>query len=128
MRLLLDTHAFLWFIGGEAALSHEARKLIEDDANEKIVSIASLWEIAIKNSIGKLPLGKPFEQLIPEHLQRNGFAVLGLTVAHTAQLVRLPFHHRDPFDRMLVAQCQSENLSLLSNDAMLDAYGIARLW
>jgi PIN domain nuclease of toxin-antitoxin system len=128
VRLLLDTHAFLWFIAGDAALSHEARKMIEDDANEKLVSIASLWEIAIKNSLGKLPLGKPFEQLIPEQLQRNGFAVLGLTVAHTAQLVRLPFHHRAPFDRMLVAQCQSENLSLLSHDVMLDVYGIARLW
>lgn len=92
------------------------------------MSLASLWEIAIKNSIGKLPLGKPFDQLIPEQLQRNGFTVLGLTVAHTAKLTQLPFHHRDPFDRMLVAQCQLESLPLVSSDEMLDAYGIKRLW
>jgi len=128
VKLLLDTHAFLWFISGDAALSGKARALIEDEANDKLVSIGSLWEIAIKNSIGKLPLAKPFGQLIPEQLQRGGFEVLGLTVEHTAQLAQLPLHHRDPFDRMLVAQCLAENLPLVSNDDALDAYGIKRLW
>ena len=128
MKLLLDTHAFLWFISGDAALSSKGRALIEDEAHDKLVSIGSLWEIAIKNSIGKLPLAKPFGQLIPEQLQRGGFEVLGLTVGHTAHLAQLPLHHRDPFDRMLVAQCLTENLSLVSNDDALDAYGIKRLW
>ena len=128
MKLLLDTHAFLWFISGDDALSGKARSLIEDEANDKLVSIGSLWEIAIKNSIGKLPLAKPFGQLIPEQLQRGGFAVLGLTVGHTAQLTQLPLHHRDPFERMLVAQCLAENLPLVSGDDALDAYGIKRLW
>ena len=128
MKLLLDTHAFLWFIGGDAALSRKSRSLIEDSANGKLVSIVSLWEIAIKTSIGKLPLAKPFEQLIPEQLQRNGFEVLGLTVGHTAKLAQLPFHHRDPFNRMLVAQCLAEGLPLVSSDDALDAYGVQRLW
>ena len=128
MKLLLDTHAFLWFIGGDAALSRKSRSLIEDSANGKLVSIVSLWEIAIKTSIGKLPLAKPFEQLIPEQLQRNGFEVLGLTVGHAAKLVQLPFHHRDPFDRMLVAQCLAEGLPLVRSDDALDAYGVQRLW
>ena len=128
MILLLDTHTFLWFISGDATLSGKARALIESESNNKLVSIASLWEIAIKNSLGKLPLAKPFEQFIPEQLQINGFDVLGLTVGHTARLVQLPFHHRDPFDRILVAQSLVENLSLVSNDVALDAYGIGRLW
>ena len=128
MKLLLDTHAFLWFISGDAALSGQARALIEDETNDKLVSIGSLWEIAIKNNIGKLPLAKPFGQLIPEQLQRGGFEVLGLTVEHTAKLAQLPLHHRDPFDRMLVAQCLAENLPLVSSDDALDAYGIKRLW
>ena len=125
---MLDTHAFLWFIGGDAGLSGKGRSLIEDGANHKLVSIVSLWEIAIKTSLGKLPLAKPFGQLIPEQLQRNGFDVLGLSVEHTAKLAQLSFHHRDPFDRMLVAQCLAENLPLVSSDAALDAYGIKRLW
>ncbi len=109
-------------------MSRTGRSLIEDVANSKLVSVVSLWEIAIKNSLGKLPLAKPFGQLIPEQLQRNGFDVLGLTVAHTAKLVELPFHHRDPFDRMIVAQSLSDDLPLVSSDAALDAYGVHRLW
>jgi len=128
VKLLLDTHSFLWFIGGAPALSATSRALIEDGDNEKFVSIASLWEIAIKAGLGKLPLAKPFEQLIPEQLQINGFLVLGLTVQHTARLANLPFHHRDPFDRMLVAQSLVENLPLVSKDDVLDAYGIRRVW
>jgi PIN domain nuclease of toxin-antitoxin system len=128
VNLLLDTHAFLWFISGDAALSVKGRTLIENEENDKFVSIVSLWEIAIKTSIGKLPLAKPFDQLIPEQLELNGFDVLGLKIGHATKLAKLPFHHRDPFDRMLVAQCLAENLPLLSNDSTLDAYSINRLW
>jgi PIN domain nuclease of toxin-antitoxin system len=128
VKLLLDSHSFLWFIGGAPALSATGRALIEDEGNEKFVSIGSLWEIAVKASLGKLPLAKPFEQLIPEQLQINGFLVLGLTVEHTAKLAQLPFHHRDPFDRMLVAQSLVENLPLVSKDDVLDADGIRRVW
>lgn len=128
MRLLLDTHAFLWFVAGDTTISSGARALIEDEANDKFVSIASLWEIAVKTSIGKLPLAKPFEQFIPEQLTRNGFQILGLTVEHAATVATLPLYHRDPFDRMLVAQSLAENLPLLSSDETLDAYRIQRLW
>lgn len=128
MKLLLDTHAFLWFVAGDAMFSSRGRSLIEDETKEKLVSIVSLWEIAIKTSIGKLSLAKPFAEFIPEQLQRNGFEILGLTIAHTAQAASLPLHHRDPFDRMLAAQCLSEGLPLLSSDERLDAYGIERFW
>ena len=128
MKLLLDTHAFLWFVGGDDALSSRGRLAIEDFENHKLVSMVSLWEIAIKNSIGKLDLEKPFEQLIPEQLQASGFEVLGMSIEHLTMLTQRPLHHRDPFDRLLVAQCLAENLTLLSGDEALDAYGIHRLW
>jgi PIN domain nuclease of toxin-antitoxin system len=128
VKLLLDTHSFLWFIAGDARLSEQGRALIEDSDNEKFVSIASIWEIAIKTSLGKLPLTKPFEQFIPEQIQRNGLDVLGLRVEHAAKVALLPFHHRDPFDRMIVAQSLAEDIAVVSNDAILDDYGIKRLW
>ena len=128
MKLLLDTHAFLWFVGGDDALSSRGRLAVEDLENQKVVSMVSLWEIAIKNSIGKLSLEKPFEQFIPEQLLSSGFEVLGISIGHLTTLTQLPLHHRDPFDRLLVAQCLAENLTLLSGDEALDAYGIHRLW
>ena len=128
MKLLLDTHAFLWFIGGDNALSSRGRLAVEDSGNHKWVSMVSLWEIAIKHSIGKLSLDKPFEQLIPEQLQASGFEILGISIGHLTTLTQLPLHHRDPFDRLLAAQCLAENLTLLSSDEALDAYGIHLLW
>jgi len=128
VKFLADTHAFLWFVTDSPRLSLKAKALLESPDSERWLSIASLWEIAIKTSIGKLSLTRPFEQFIPEQLTRNGFQVLGLTVEHTARVATLPLHHRDPFDRMLVAQCLVENLPLLSSDEPLDAYGIQRLW
>ena len=109
------------------ALSSKARQVIEEKENRPLVSIASLWEIAIKHSIGKLPLAKPFGELIPEQLQRNGFDILALTIDHMTKVSLLPFHHRDPLDRILVAQCLADSLPLVSSDKDLDAYGITRL-
>jgi PIN domain nuclease of toxin-antitoxin system len=128
VKILLDTHAFLWFISGDDALSSKGRALIEDEANTKFVSIVSIWEIAIKSSLGKLALAKPFHQIIPEQMQLNGFEMLELNMEHTIKLMQLPFHHRDPFDRMLVAQCLTEQLNCVSNDSELIAYGITKLW
>lgn len=128
MKFLADTHAFLWFVTDSPRLSVKTKALLESPDSERWLSIVSLWEIAIKTSLGKLSLAKPFEQFIPEQLARNGFQVLGLTVEHAAKVAALPLHHRDPFDRMLVAQCLVENLPLLSSDEPLDAYGIQRLW
>jgi PIN domain nuclease of toxin-antitoxin system len=102
MKLLLDTHAMLWFIMGDARLSATARAAIENPADEKLVSAGSLWEMAIKVSLGKLKLAEPFGQLIPRELTRNGFQILPLSIAHVEVVSSLPFLHRDPFDRLLV--------------------------
>ncbi len=128
MKLLLDTHSFLWFIGGDARLSPTARRLIEDVTNDVFLSVASLWEMAIKISLGRLQLAEPFETFIPQQLSLNRIGLLGITISHTAKVATLPFHHRDPFDRLLAAQAQVEQMPLASSDPAFDAYGITRLW
>lgn len=107
MKLLLDTHTLLWFIAGSPSLSASARSLIEDAANEKFVSIVSIWETAIKVSIGKMTLTEFFDDLFPHQLQINGFELLPVKVEHTSVITTLSFHHRDPFDRLLTAQAKS---------------------
>ena len=128
MKLLIDTHTLLWFIVGSASLSAYARSLIEDAANEKFVSIVSIWETAIKVSIGKMSLSAPFDILFPHQLQINGFDLLSVKIEHTSVLTALPFHHRDPFDRLLIAQAIEEKMTLVSVDAVFDDYGVTRLW
>ncbi len=128
MRLLLDTHSFLWFIMGESKLSDQALKLIEDENTQKLVSIACLWEIAIKYSLNKLTLTEPFQTLFPKQLQVNGMDLLHITVDHLTELTKLPFHHRDPFDRLIIAQAIVENLPILSIDSVFDDYPVKRLW
>jgi PIN domain nuclease of toxin-antitoxin system len=128
MRLLLDTHAFLWFIMGSPNLSASARSLIEDDASERFLSVASLWEMAIKLSTGKLTLSAPFNVLIPPQLGLNGIELLGIEVGHAAVVSTLPFHHRDPFDRLLVAQAIVESMPIVSADTAFDMYAVKRLW
>ncbi len=128
MKLLLDTHSFLWFIGGDGRLSPTARTLIEDVTNEVFLSVASLWEMAIKISLGRLQLAEPFETFIPQQLSLNRMGLLGITISHTAKVATLPFHHRDPFDCLLVAQAQVEQMPLVSSDPAFDTYAITRLW
>ena len=128
MKLLLDTHAFLWFVQGSSRLSPRAQALIEDEANEVFLSVVSLWEIAIKVSLGKLQLLQPFETLISQQLRLNAIALLGITPHHTAGIIALPFHHRDPFDRLLIAQAQAEQMLIVGGDPAFDAYSITRLW
>jgi PIN domain nuclease of toxin-antitoxin system len=128
MKLLLDTHAFLWFIAGDLQLSNVARLAIEDTDNQSFVSAASAWEIAVKVSLGKLRLADPYEVLLPREIRDNGFTYLPIELGHTAGVVALPFHHRDPFDRLLVAQAMSEQMAVVSIDAALDAYGVQRVW
>jgi PIN domain nuclease of toxin-antitoxin system len=128
MRLLLDTHAFLWFINDSPELSATARNLMEDSSSDLLLSHASVWEMAIKISLGKLDTPQPFDQFIDTQLQANQIALLHLSVQQIARLVTLPFHHRDPFDRLLAVQALNENLPLLSRDSIFDAYGVQRLW
>lgn len=128
MRLLLDTHALLWWAGGTAALSRRARAAIADGSNAVLVSAASAWEMATKHRLGKLPGAGPLLDRLIDYLEDQGFAALGISVPHARHAGTLPGVHRDPFDRMLVAQAQLENLTLVSNERLFDRYGVRRLW
>lgn len=128
MRVLIDTHSFLWFISGNVNLSARARESIEDLNNVRLLSTASIWEIGIKISTGKLNVGQPFALLIPQQLSTNLVGILDISIEHIAVVAGLPFHHKDPFDRMIVAQAIVEQVPIISKDPALDAYGITRLW
>lgn len=128
MKLLLDTHTFLWFIDGNSKLSAVARNLIESPDNELFLSMVSLWEMAIKISIGKLSIGGAFEEFIPQQMQINGIQILPLEFPHVAQIAKLPFHHRDPFDRLLITQSKIEKIPLISGDQAFALYDVAQLW
>ena len=128
MNILLDTHTFLWFVDDDPRLSQPARALIESQDSQPFLSAASLWEIAIKISVGKLTLKQPYETFIPQQLTVNGIGVLNIAMEHTAAVATLPFHHRDPFDRLLVVQSKIEDMKLVSADPAFDAYGIKRVW
>jgi PIN domain nuclease of toxin-antitoxin system len=128
MRLLLDTHAFLQFIVGSPDLSTVARGLIEDPRNERLLSVASIWEIAIKSQLGKLVLAQRFKDVFPRQIEMNAISMLSIAIPHLAIVATLPLYHRDPFDRKLVAQCVVEGVPLISSDATLDQYPIERLW
>lgn len=128
MTVLLDTHALLWFAMGDATLSDAARARITDPGSEVRVSHASVWELAIKISLGKLKLDRDLTRWLERYVVGNGFSYLPISLVHAAGVARLPHHHGDPFDRLLVVQCESENLRLVSRDTAFDAYGIKRLW
>lgn len=128
MKYLLDTHTLLWFLQGDKKFSDKARGLIDNPNNRKFLSIASLWEIAIKVSLEKLTLGKSFERLFPEQLHFNRIEILDVPVGNLIKLTTLPFHHRDPFDRLIIAQAFVEELPIIGADGAFDAYGISREW
>jgi PIN domain nuclease of toxin-antitoxin system len=128
MNLLLDTHVFLWFCQGDPLVSATAKTLIEDAKNRKLLSMASCWEIAIKAGLGKLVLGEPSAAYIPAALSRTGFELLPISLAHVTFVESLPLHHRDPFDRLLIAQAIHEAIPIVSVDPALDPYGVIRLW
>ena len=128
MRLLLDTRAFLWWIADDARLSKRARSAIATRRDECFVSIASCWEIAIKVSLEKLKLEAPVDGFIPEQLAVNSFSLLSVEFAHVARVARLPFHHRDPFDRLLAGQALIDDLTVVSADPIFRRYGVKRLW
>jgi PIN domain nuclease of toxin-antitoxin system len=128
VRLLLDAHTLLWFVGDDPKLSPTAKALIDDPANDALVSVATCWEIAIKVGLKKLNLGEPATTFLPRELATNGIGLLGIDLTHATFVESLPLHHKDPFDRMFVAQSIIEKLPVVSVDAQLDAYGITRLW
>lgn len=127
MTSLLDTHTFLWFINDSPQLSVDAKNLLEADV-DLLLSIASLWEIAIKVSIGKLTLPNTYDKFIPQQLTLNNIEILTISRAHLAVVAVLLLHHRDPFDRLLVAQAMVEQVSIVSADVMFDSYQVSRIW
>ena len=128
MRLLLDTHAFLWFLLDDPQLSSTARALVVDPTNDIEVSPATYWEIAIKISLGKYELPEPYGLFIEREMATNNFRILPIAPKHTAALINLPFHHRDPFDRLMIAQAIVERIPIATVDVAFDAYPITRLW
>ena len=128
MKLLLDTHILIWYLEGNQELSINRRAAIEDSANTNFVSIASFWEIAIKLSIaGKLELSVPFDQL-SQLIWQNNISVLPIHVSHTSVIRSLPSHHKDPFDRLIIAQAMVENMAVLSRDKHFSSYPVQVLW
>lgn len=128
MRILLDTHTFIWFVTDNPRLSALVRSLIENENNEKLLSTASVWEMAIKQSTGKLTFGLPFRRFIEQQLSLNSIELLNINLDHIDVVATLPIHHRDPFDRLLIAQAMVEQIPILSADSAFDAYSINRQW
>ncbi len=128
MRALLDTGSFLWFISGSNKLSNKARGVIENFDNDLLISVASLWEMAIKVGIGKLELTESFERLIPEKIEENRIDILQINFYHLFEIIDLPMHHRDPFDRLIIAQGIAEKLPVISCDKVFEFYDIDIIW
>lgn len=127
MQHLLDTHTLIWFINGDEELSDKAKNIIETDGAVNFVSVASLWEIAIKVSLGKLELKTPFTE-IKSQLDQNGFQLLPITWEDTLLIASLPFHHRDPFDRIMVAQGINNKLKIITKDDQFKKYSLVLIW
>lgn len=128
MRVLLDTHALLWFSTADPKLSQQAGDIIADTGNELLFSYASVWEIAIKSSIGKLPLSQPVDSFLAAARRNVAFNYLRIKLVHLTATETLPLHHRDPFDRLLVSQALAEDLPLLTRDKQFSTYGVNVLW
>lgn len=128
MKLLLDTHALIWFCEGNTKLTTPARAALENGDNDLYYSIASIWELAIKVQLGKLRMSAALEPRFRRSLERAGIRALAIEYAHAARVSTLPLHHRDPFDRLLVAQAMLEQMALVSHDTALDQYPVNRLW
>ncbi len=128
MRVLLDTHAFIWLVQDTAHLSAGARALVRNPETEPLVSIASLWEMAIKSNRGRLDLAHPLPRFVDEGLRVHSIGLLNVRFDHVVRFERLPRHHKDPFDRMIAAQALEENVPVVGRDRMLDEYGVDRRW
>lgn len=127
-RLLLDTHTFLWMASDPDRLGSQARSLVRDRRTTLLLSLVSVWELAIKSSLGKLELPSSLGSFLDQQLQATRTVLLDLRLEHLLLVERLPFHHRDPFDRLLAVQAQFENIPILSADSAFDEYALRRIW
>lgn len=127
MRILLDTHLFIWWDSEPEQLSSQARILCEDAENSLILSVASIWEMQIKQQLGKLRLRLPIAELVADQQRDNGIEVLPVVLPHVLALEKLPLHHKDPFDRLLIAQANAENIGILSADSIFKQYEVKLL-
>lgn len=128
MRLLLDTHALLWWLSDDEALPSSARRIISDNRNQVLVSSASAWEISTKFRLGRLPTAATLVHDFDVYLHGERFDPLPISLEHGVRAGLLPGPHRDPFDRMLIAQAQAENIAIISNEKVFDGYGVRRVW
>lgn len=128
MRLLLDTHTLLWLVSDDPKLSRKGMAILVDPDNDLLLSPATYWELAVKISIGKYHLTDPLANYIDEAVRLYGLSILPITPKHAEAIVQLPHHHRDPFDRMLIAQALVEDVAVVSSDVAFDAYPVKRLW
>lgn len=128
MRLLLDTHTFIWYATDNSRLSTIARSLINNGENDIFLSTASIWEMAIKHSIGRLSFSLPFMEFIKQQLSVSNIGILEINLDQIEIVASLPLHHRDPFDRLIISQAIAEQIPILSVDSVFDNYAIARLW
>lgn len=128
MKYLLDTHSLVWFFAGHPNLSNKVREIMEDDNHQKLISLVSVWEMGIKQSKGKFNLFLPLEDYINNKIKLEDFDLLPIKLNHVSLITSLPFHHNDPFDRLLIAQSIIENIPILSKDIAFDAYDVNRLW
>jgi PIN domain nuclease of toxin-antitoxin system len=128
MRVLLDTHAFLWAAADAPEFGRRARKSYLDPETDLLLSVASVWEMAIKTGLGKLRLTIPLDELVERGLSSQGIALLPIALEHVLAVRALPFHHRDPFDQLLAAQALAEGVPILSADGVFERYGVKRIW
>lgn len=128
MKLLLDTQCWLWWFAQPDHLNQAAIAAISDETNELWLSVASVWEMGIKVALGKLPLPEPLDSYLPSRMAQLGVRALDIRAAHALQAASLPLHHRDPFDRMLIAQAQIEQMTVVTSDSQLKLYEVPLLW
>lgn len=128
MKYLLDTHALLWITTNDSRLSSKAKEIYLNAENYIFFSIASIWELAIKSGMGKIKFEKDLEEFVEIHIKGNNIEILKIELPHVFRIENLPFHHRDPFDRLIIAQAIEDNISILGNDILFDKYNIQRIW
>lgn len=128
MKYLIDTHTLLWIVTNDPKLSAKAKDLYLDSENEIFISMASIWELSIKSSLGKISLEQPLDEFVNEHVKGNDIRILKIELPHVLRIENLPFYHRDPFDRLIISQSIEDNIPIIGSDKTFDSYPIKRIW